>query len=293
MRRFPFARALAGMLGALALGAPPPRAAAQEGARADTAGRPAPLLTTRDAALGAGFAVATVALFPFDRRVATYLQRPGLQRHGALDHAATGVELLAIPGVFAGSGAAYLVGRLEHRRSLADVGLHVGGATVVAAVVTEAVKSVAGRARPYVSRDTNPHDFAFGRGITKGEDYTAFPSGHTAVAFAAASALASETAHWWPRATRVVAPLAYGGASLVGLARTYHDKHWASDVALGAGVGTLSGLAVVRRQHAHPRNWIDRTLLGASVAPSRAGLAVVWSTPVAPIRGDARPPEDR
>jgi membrane-associated phospholipid phosphatase len=241
--------------------------------------------------LGAGFAVATVALVPFDQRIATHLQRPGFQQHAGLDHTATGFELLAIPGVFVGSGAAYLVGRLEHHRSLADVGLHVGEGTVVGAAVTEVIKRVAGRARPYVSADENPHDFGVGRGLTKGEDYRAFPSGHTTVAFAAASALTSETAHWRPHATRVVAPLAYGGATLVGLARMYHDQHWASDVALGAGVGALSGLAVVRQQHAHPRNWIDRTLLSAGVTPVPGGIAVVWSMPVEPVqpvRCDAR-----
>ena len=279
-------------LGALALGVPVRRAAAQEGARADTA-TAARLLTTRDGALGAGVGVATAALLPFDRRIATQLQRPGLQHHAVLDHAATAVELLAIPGAFVGSGAAYVVGRLGHHRPLADVGLHVGGSTVFAAAVTEVVKGIAGRARPYVSRDTSPHDFGFGRGLTKGEDYGSFPSGHTTVAFAAASALTSETAHWWPHATRVVAPLAYGGASLVGLARMYHDKHWASDVALGAGVGTLSGLAVVRRQHAHPRNWIDRTFLAAAVSPAPGGLAVVWSVPATPVARGAGPPEHR
>lgn len=239
----------------------------------------APLVTTRETALGAGFAVATAALMPFDQRVAISLQRPGLQQHAALSHAATGLELLAIPGVFLGSGAAFLAGRVEHRRSLADVGLHVGEASVVATALTEVLKSVAGRARPYVSHDTNPHDFGFGRGLTKGEDYSAFPSAHATVAFAAATALTEEITRWRPQATRVVAPLAYGGATLVGLARMYHDQHWASDVVLGAGVGTLSGLAVVRRQHARPRNWIDRTLLGAVVTPVPGGLAVRWSVP--------------
>ena len=280
-------------LGALGLGAPLQRAAAQTAARPDTAAPPAPLFTRRDAVLGASFAAGAVALFAFDQRIATHLQRPSLQHRRALDHAATGFELLAIPGAFVGSGAAYVLGRVEHHRSTADAGLHVGEATVVGAVVTTVLKSAFGRARPYVSADTNPHDFGFGRGLTKGEDYSALPSGHTTVAFAAAAALTSETAHWWPHATRVVAPLAYGGASLVGLARMYHDKHWASDVALGAGVGTLSGLAVVRHQHAHPRNWVDRTLLGATVVPGPGELAVVWSAPVDLDRRDASPPGAR
>ncbi len=237
------------------------------------------LFTRRYAALGVGFVAATVALFPLDRSIAEHLQRPNLQRHAALDHAATGFELLAVPGVFVASGGAYVVGRLGHHAPLADAGLHVGEATVLAAVVTQVVKDAAGRARPYMSGDANPHDFQFGRGLTKGEDYSAFPSGHATLAFAAASALTSETSHWWPHATRVVAPLAYSGATLVGLSRMVHDKHWASDVALGAGVGTLSGFTVVRYQHTHPRNRIDRWFLSAAVAPAPGGAVVAWSIP--------------
>jgi membrane-associated phospholipid phosphatase len=245
--------------------------------RADTASpRAAPLFTRRDAAVGASFAVVTAALFPFDERIAGSLQRPELQNHSGLDRAATGFELVAIPGVFVASGAAYIVGRVGKHRSMADVGLHVGGATVVAAAAATGVKYLAGRSRPYVSQDTDSYDFGFGRGLTKGDAYGAFPSTHVAVAFAGAAALTSETAHWWPGATRIVAPLAYGSATLVGLARMYHDQHWASDVALGAGVGTLSGLVVVRRQHAHPGNWIDRTLLSVTVVPVRNGMAVAW-----------------
>jgi hypothetical protein len=51
----------------------------------------------------------------------------------------------------------------------------------------------------------------------------------------------------------------------------YHDKHWASDVALGAGIGIFSGLKVVRFAHDHPDNYFDRLLLHASVAPDAHG----------------------
>jgi membrane-associated phospholipid phosphatase len=63
----------------------------------------------------------------------------------------------------------------------------------------------------------------------------------------------------------------YGGATLVGLSRMYHNKHWASDVALGAAVGTFSGLKVVRYSHAHPDNKLDRVILKTVIAPDGHG----------------------
>jgi hypothetical protein len=63
----------------------------------------------------------------------------------------------------------------------------------------------------------------------------------------------------------------YGGATLVGLSRMYHNKHWASDVALGAAIGTFSGLKVVRYSHTHPDNKVDRVMLHAVIAPDGHG----------------------
>ena len=137
-----------------------------------------------------------------------------------------------------------------------------------------------GRSRPYVTADPNPSDFRFGRGFS-GEDRTSFPSGHTTVAFAAAASVTSEVQRIWPGHTWFVAPVMYGGATLVGLSRMYHNKHWASDVVLGAGIGTFSGIKVVRYSHSHPDNFVDRVILRTSVAPDGHGGGVVaWTLPL-------------
>ena len=61
----------------------------------------------------------------------------------------------------------------------------------------------------------------------------------------------------------------------------YHNLHWASDVVLGAGIGTFSGLKVVRYSHQHPDNFIDRVILSTSIAPDGHGGGVVaWAVPV-------------
>ena len=69
-----------------------------------------------------------------------------------------------------------------------------------------------------------------------GSDAKSFPSGHTAQAFAGATFLSEEYGHrykWMPFA-------AYGVASTVGLLRMANNKHYISDVLLGAGIGYLS-----------------------------------------------------
>jgi membrane-associated phospholipid phosphatase len=72
----------------------------------------------------------------------------------------------------------------------------------------------------------------------------------------------------------------YGSATLIGLSRMYNDQHWASDVMLAAGIGTLSGITVVRFNHAHPRNVINRWFLSTSVIPTAGGgMALAWSMP--------------
>jgi hypothetical protein len=69
-----------------------------------------------------------------------------------------------------------------------------------------------------------------------GSSYNSFPSGHTTQAFAAATFLNEEYQDrykWMPYAS-------YGLASSVGLLRVANNKHFISDVLVGAGLGILS-----------------------------------------------------
>ena len=85
----------------------------------------------------------------------------------------------------------------------------------------------------------------------------------------------------WPNAAPVITPLLYGGATAVGLARMYDSKHWASDVALGATIGTLSGIQVMRYNDAHPDNRLARWLTHVSVAPNAdRGVGIGVSLPL-------------
>ena len=69
-----------------------------------------------------------------------------------------------------------------------------------------------------------------------GSEYTSFPSGHTAFAFASAEFLRQEYKHkspWYGVASYTVATATAG-------LRIYNNKHWLADVAAGAGLGILS-----------------------------------------------------
>jgi hypothetical protein len=260
---------------ALALAIPASAAAAQP---ADTTRVSRdPLFTSTDAWVAAGFALGTVAMFPLDRRIGEGLQDPTTQANDFLKDASRGFEIISQPGAYLIGGSLYAIGRVGGNERMADLGLHGTEAVFVSELATYVLKGLMGRARPYVSGDTVPTSFALGRGFGD-HDYRSFPSGHTSTAFAAAAAVTSETSRWWPRSTKFVAPLMYGGATMVGLSRMYNNRHWASDVVLGAAVGTFAGLKVVRYHHSHPGNRIDDILLGVSAVPDGEGGWMVVAT---------------
>jgi hypothetical protein len=74
----------------------------------------------------------------------------------------------------------------------------------------------------------------------------------------------------------------YAGATAVGLSRMYHNKHWASDVVMGAAIGTFSGRKVVQYAHGHPHNFIDQLILRTSVVPDGQGGRLVMVSIPAP-----------
>jgi membrane-associated phospholipid phosphatase len=270
------ARALA-LVGTLSVAQ---RAVSQTPMAGDSVHAAKTLFTWRDAALASGFVGLTIALFPADRALAHRLQDSTVQESRFFKRASVGIQYFADPGAIVIGTSLYALGRARKWRSVSDLGLHGTEAVVLSGSVTALIKDIAGRARPNFSADTSPGDFAFGRGL-KGGGYQSFPSGHTTVAFAAAAVVTSEAQRWNQRSAWFVGPAMYGGATLVGLSRMYNNAHWASDVVLGAAIGTFSGIKVVRYSHGHSNNWIDRALLGMSVSPQPGPrLGVGWSLPV-------------
>lgn len=234
------------------------------------------LFTRRDAFVAGGFLAGAVLLAPLDRELDDALQEPAYQSRKALSGTASVFRVLGVPGAPLLSIGTYGAGRLLNRPGLADAGLHVTEAIVMANAITVATKIAVGRARPAISPD-DPYNVGFLRGLHDDEKQS-FPSGHTSTAFAAASAASAELGRWAPEYRVPGSVVLYSAATLVGVSRMYNQRHWASDVVVGAAVGTFSGWKIVHFNHQNPGNRIDRLLLSATPVPTLdGGMAVVWS----------------
>jgi membrane-associated phospholipid phosphatase len=231
------------------------------------------LFSHRDFVMAGLWAGTTLALTPLDKHLAQRLQDPSVQANRFLEHASNGVEHIASPGAYFIGGSLYLIGQVTREQRIADLGWHGTEAVLLGELTSYLIKGTLGRARPFVTID-DPDDFHFGRGFATSR-YRSFPSGHSTTAFAAAAAVTDETTLWWPKSTWIVGPLMYGGAAMVGVSRMYHNRHWASDVAVGAMIGTFAGKKVVLASHSSPHNVIDRVMLRGFVAPSEYGAVKI------------------
>ena len=77
---------------------------------------------------------------------------------------------------------------------------------------------------------------------------SSFPSGHTTVAFAAATVFALEYKN-----KPIIPIVAYSAATLIGLSRITENKHWSTDVLVGAALGFLTGKEVVNNYHRYSK----------------------------------------
>jgi len=113
------------------------------------------------------------------------------------------------------------------------------------ALITEGLKYTFGRSRPYTGagpRHFSP--FPPNRHALK-----SLPSGHASVAFAFFTPFAEQYSRW-----------IYLLPASTALARVYKDKHWASDVVLGAAVGFFTGYFFQ-----HKNQTVDVSLNGITV----------------------------
>ncbi|MDQ2719564.1 MAG: phosphatase PAP2 family protein [Bacteroidota bacterium] len=128
-------------------------------------------------------------------------------------------------------------------------------AYITGAALETVLKFLSGRTRPsYYDPGVEAKPRFLGpfpkkvKGISSSNLTSSFPSGHTTVAFAAATVFASEYKN-----TVYIPVIAYSAATLIGISRITENKHWSTDVLVGAAVGFLAGKNVVNNYHRYAK----------------------------------------
>ncbi|MCW3112433.1 MAG: phosphoesterase PA-phosphatase related protein [Segetibacter sp.] len=112
-------------------------------------------------------------------------------------------------------------------------------------------KTLSGRLRPHDINENSNLNMSRFHGPFYAIPYgsnSAFPSGHTTLAFAAARVYAMEYKN-----VPAIPYISYGMASLIGLSRIIENRHWATDVFAGALLGLACGTQVVNNYHRYAR----------------------------------------
>ena len=117
-------------------------------------------------------------------------------------------------------------GFLADNQQIASTGEVLMEAEIINGISTTVFKSIVGRERP----DRNGRD--------------SFPSGHSSDTFCFAAVIDHRLGHLWGIP-------AYSLAVLTGLSRMESDRHYLSDVVMGAGLGMIIGYSV----SAHHDDW--------------------------------------
>jgi len=148
------------------------------------------------------------------------------------------------------------VGLVSHRPTITAAGGRLVATLALAGAATITLKALIGRARP----DAGVGGFDF-------DPFThsdALPSGHTSMAFALAAGLSEAVHSRWAHVGL------YGFATGTGLSRINDNRHWLSDVGMGALIGITSARLVSGRWRV-----FGLTPPGVAVGPRRT-VIVGW-----------------
>jgi membrane-associated phospholipid phosphatase len=223
---------------------------------------PPKLFSSSDAYWAAAFLAGSVALSTADVKIAAGWNNTA-HRSESRDRLARNFAKIQEGTLTVGNLALWGIGRLAGWDAMADITFHAAEAVVVGSLASQVVRGPLGRSRPDVTNFSDQYDFKPFKGFSD-FNYRAFPSIHTASAFAAATVYTLETKRRAPGATWIVGPVAYLIAAGPGISRMYTGKHWASDILAGAFVGTFAGAKVLRYNHdVRPANRVNKFFLGA------------------------------
>ena len=142
-----------------------------------------------------------------------------------------------LPFLLGSSTATYIVGRATGKGRVQHMGMDLIEGTLLAEGITQGIKVSVRRDRPLRTDGTRAKGFAF-------------PSGHAAGTFAAATVFQQHLG--WKAAVPT-----YAVASMVAISRMHDQRHFASDVVAGATEGIIIGRSVTW----HGRNFYASPML--------------------------------
>lgn len=198
-------------------------------AEAQTPTTERPVVTWTEVGAGTGLLAVGFAL---DQTARDWSQRHRSATSNAIAHVGNGFgdKFLVFPAL----GVAMLAAKAGHSDGTFDTFWDMTQSAAVAAAGAEVIKVLFGRARP----PEQPTNHAYFRPFVLRDH--AFPSGHTATAFALAAAAAAGTK------SKALHPVYFGVAALTAWSRVNDNRHWLSDVIGGAAFGILVGRFVTR-----------------------------------------------
>lgn len=215
--------------------------------------------SSTESAVAAGMVAGTLAIMPLDEDIRDFASRHHSQpsRYWAAGAKVVGDGYVTIP---AAAGLWWLGadGRFPRLARASRNGLE---AWCLTELVVQVLKYSVHRERPALASSSQEwHGF----GIT--DKNLSMPSGHSSSAWGLLTAYALEYSdHPW------LAASIYAVAASTSLSRVHDEKHWMSDVFMGAGIGYLSNRVV--------RNWNARRDARMVLVPTwsdgRSGVTVV------------------
>lgn len=212
-------------------------------------------MTKRDWATTGKFALVAGALAfadePIQRNALSLRNHnPGLQNVSRYVTNFGGLYEAYILGGLGAYGFVFKNEKVQTTTLLATQAYITGGA------IESVLKFLTGRQRPYFTDSTRVQAeptfhgplYKTPKAANGKRTNSSFPSGHTTVAFAAATVFAKEYGD-----KPLVGILSYSAATLIGLSRITENKHWATDVLCGAAIGYLTGKLVVNNYHRYAK----------------------------------------
>lgn len=211
-------------------------------------------MTKNDLGKFGKFAVAAVALGFADetiQRSALNLRKenPGIEKLGKFISNFGGAYEAYTLAAFGAYGIIFKSQKVKTTTLLATQAVITGG------LVESVLKTLTGRLRPnYYAPGSEAEPSFKGPFVNTSRDYngkrsnSSFPSGHTTVAFAAATVFAIEYKN-----KPYIPIIAYSASTLIGLSRITENKHWATDIFTGAALGYLTGRQVSNNYHRYAK----------------------------------------